>query len=88
MMKPQREPLPRTSVIGWRGGVPIIAAEIVGAELRFHCDHCGEQHIHGLGDGLRVARCLKPGGPFAKGYFLKAYARTAGVERANTEKRQ
>ena len=27
-----------------------------------HCPFCGERHIHGIGDGHRVAHCINKGG--------------------------
>jgi hypothetical protein len=64
-----------TPVIGWRDGVPIIAAAAVGDQLRFWCEHCGAMHVHGGGDGFRMARCSDSGSPLRRtGYILKSYA--------------
>jgi hypothetical protein len=64
-----------TQVIGWQGNVPVIAAAIVGDQLRFSCQHCDEQHVHGRGDGHRDARCSSSSSPFKRtGYILRGYA--------------
>jgi hypothetical protein len=73
-LKQSREPLRSTSIIGRRGNVPVIAAPIIGSELRFFCDWCEHEHVHSLGDGLRVAQCKRAGSPYAKtGYYLRGY---------------
>jgi hypothetical protein len=63
-----------TPVIGWRDGIPIIAATRTGDQLRFFCSHCNETHVHGGGNGYRLARCRASTSPLRKtGYVLHGY---------------
>jgi hypothetical protein len=40
--------------------------------LRFYCVFCKKFHLHGKGEGHRIAHCHKPESPFEKtGYILK-----------------
>jgi hypothetical protein len=54
---------------------PTVAAEPVpidGVEQwRMWCGHCNKWHIHGPGEGHRIAHCDEPGGPYERsGYNL------------------
>jgi hypothetical protein len=51
--------------------VPIInATRTKHGKLKFYCQHCFQWHYHGLGNGHRLAHCVKPNGPFKRGYIL------------------
>lgn len=43
-----------------------------GMGLKVWCIHCNRWHIHGLGDGRRVAHCSNPDSPYhSTGYVLR-----------------
>ena len=77
----RHEPIPhdKTIILGYYQGVPIIkaVAEVGTGFLTFYCEYCKREHLHGYGDGHRVAHCdSHPTGrqtpsPFLDtGYFL------------------
>lgn len=63
----------KTEIIGHYGDAPIIKAypEQGTGFLTFWCDYCKKEHLHGRGNGHRVAHCVSSSSPFEKeGYFL------------------
>ena len=39
--------------------------------LKFYCEYCAEEHLHGIGDGHRLSHC-KQNSPYSEtGYILK-----------------
>jgi hypothetical protein len=73
-MSSKRDPSRSTPIIGYAGDVPVIAATVLGHQQSFYCEHCGAQHVHGRGNGHRVAHCSNPDSPFKRtGYVLRGF---------------
>ena len=60
-------------------GVPILIGEpITELSWRAWCPYCRRYHIHGAGEGHRVAHCLDDASPFdGTGYYLVSQATAA-----------
>jgi len=72
----RHEPIPHkeTVILGYYKNTPIIKAvpEEGTGFLTFYCQYCKREHLHGRGDGHRVAHCTwESNSPFREtGYFL------------------
>jgi hypothetical protein len=69
----------RTEILGYHEGRPIVKAypEQDTGFLTFWCDYCKREHLHGMGNGHRVAHCSSSSTttPFHKtGYYLNEAA--------------
>ena len=55
--------------------IPTFECQHVGSQFIFWCKHCGNDHVHGEGEGHRSSHCpaYRP-----RGYFLKKAARQLG----------
>jgi hypothetical protein len=63
----------RTIILGYHEGIPIIKAyaEQGTGFLTFWCDYCNKEHLHGRGEGHRIAHCHGGKSAFEKkGYYL------------------
>jgi len=56
--------------------IPVIECQHVGSQFIFWCEHCGNDHVHGEGEGHRASHCpaYSP-----RGYFLKKAARQLSI---------
>jgi len=48
---------------------PVVRGEPFGDLVRICCPWCGEVHVHGRGEGHRIAHCL--GGTRGRGYTIE-----------------
>ena len=53
-------------------GAPTLPAYDTGYQYHLWCQYCGVWHMHGRGNGHRVAHCYKPDSPYKQtGYILE-----------------
>jgi len=52
---------------------PTIECRDIGrGQWAFYCQYCGTDHVHGAGEGHRVAHCHNSDSPCRKtGYYIK-----------------
>lgn len=65
--------IPTSDLVGGRRP-PVVFAEASddGRTCRFFCRYCDRHHIHGYGEGHRVAHCLADDSPYrVTGYIVR-----------------
>lgn len=74
--KKKADALKKTPIIGYHNEeFPIIAAYWEDGQLTFWCSYCQRNHLHGWGDGHRVAHCDEDNPLKENGYILKTMSK-------------